>query len=83
MKKAVELKPDDALDNWNLGRLYDEMDKVELADKQFKKALALENDKERKREYVCLYAEFLKKRNRPGAAKYEKQNCPEGPSEDE
>jgi tetratricopeptide (TPR) repeat protein len=83
LKRAVALKPDDALDNWNLGRVYDELGKFGLADAQLRKAIALETEKEKKQEYVCLHSEFLKKRNRPGAAEYEKKNCPGGAPEDE
>ena len=83
LKRAVAMRPGDAPDNFSLGKLYDELDKVELADKFYKKALALPAEPEQKKESACLYAEFLKKRKKPNAARYEKEHCPDGlPDED-
>ena len=83
LKRAAAMQPDDALDNWNLGKLYDELGKTELADKFYKKSLSLTAEPEQKKESYCLYAEFLKKHKKPGAAAYEKAHCPGGlPDED-
>jgi len=83
VKRAVALKPDDPIDNWNMGRLYDRTDKVELADKFYRQAIRLEAEPEEKKDYECLYSEFLKKRRRPGAPAYEKQHCPGGLPDDD
>lgn len=83
LKRAVASAPGDALDNWNLGKLYDEMGKADLAEKFYMKSLALPCEPAQKKESQCLYAEFLRKHKRPNAAQYEKKNCPEGVPEEE
>lgn len=83
LKRAVDMKPDDALDNWNLGKLYDQTGKLDLADKFYRKSLALEKDAEQKKESDCAYSDFLKKNKRPGAEKYEKEHCPGGSPDDD
>jgi tetratricopeptide (TPR) repeat protein len=83
LKRAVEMKPDDPLDNWNLGKVYDQTGKIDLADKYYRKSLAEEKDPEQKKESDCAYSEFLKKNKRPGAGKYEKEHCPGGSPDDD
>ncbi|MBI3551174.1 MAG: tetratricopeptide repeat protein [Elusimicrobia bacterium] len=83
LKRAVALEPNDALDNWNLGKLYDELGKIELAEKFYKKSLAVERESEQKKESACAYAEFLKKHKKPGAAAYQRKNCPAEEPEDD
>jgi Flp pilus assembly protein TadD len=77
-KRAVKLAPEDPIDNWNLAKLYDLDGKIDLADASFKKAIKFQDDPDERQDYECFYSQFLKKRHRPGAAKYEAAHCPGG-----
>jgi Flp pilus assembly protein TadD len=81
--RAVKLAPNDPIDNWNLGKLYDAAGKIELADGFYRKAIKFQDDEEERKDFECGYAQFLKKRKRPGAAKYEAAHCPGGEPEDD
>jgi tetratricopeptide (TPR) repeat protein len=72
--KAVKLAPDDAIDNWNLARIYDYTGKTALADAAYQKSLALQSGEQRKRS-TCIYAEFVlsKKKDSKNACELQKQ----------
>ncbi len=76
--KAVELAPDDPIDNWNLARNYDLTGKVEMANQQYKKPLALDSDPERLKGDRCLYSDFLLKKmhDAKAACEFEKSCDP-------
>lgn len=78
-KKAVQLKPDDPIDLWNLGILYDATRKFDLADNIFRESLRFETDDETRKDHYCRYAEFLaqKRHQRKAACEIEKKNCPQ------
>lgn len=76
-KKAVALEPRDAINLWNLGRLYDLTAQLDSADRSYRKALALEKDAETLAEHRCAYSHFLaEKRNDPAqACRLAKTSC--------
>jgi tetratricopeptide (TPR) repeat protein len=77
LRKAVDLAPDDPIETWNLGRLYDFTNKTQLADQWYQKALALDTDPERRRNSACLYAQFVEKKlhDPKRACELQKANC--------
>jgi tetratricopeptide (TPR) repeat protein len=79
LKKAVDLAPDDPVNNWNLGRFYDFTDKDGLAEKYYLKSIALEEDADKRLWINCIFADFIEKKlgdmNR--ACALQKANCPE------
>jgi tetratricopeptide (TPR) repeat protein len=77
LRKAVELAPNDPIDTWNLGRLYDFTDKIQLADQWYQKALSLDTDAKRRRTNTCLYAKFVEKKlgDPKRACELQKANC--------
>jgi tetratricopeptide (TPR) repeat protein len=77
LRKAVELAPNDPIDTWNLGRLYDLTDKIQLADQWYQKALSLDTDAERRRTNTCQYAKFVEKKLRDPKrpCELQKANC--------
>lgn len=77
LKKAVELAPSDPIDTWNLGRVYDYMGKIKLADDWYQKSLALDTDAARRRSNTCLYAKFVetKLKDAKRACELQKANC--------
>jgi tetratricopeptide (TPR) repeat protein len=77
LQNAVELAPNDSLNAWDLGHAYDASDQVDLADKWYRKALALPPDQDMPTEVHCLYAEFVEKKlkDRPRACTLEKASC--------
>lgn len=78
-KKAVALEPLDPINLWNLGRLYDRTEQLALADRSYRKAIALEKDRETLTEHRCAYAHFLaeKRDDKAGACRLEKTSCDE------
>jgi len=78
LRKALELAPNDFVDAWNLARLYDYTEKLELADQWYRKALSLEPDPDKKREQSCAYAGFVEKKLKDSACACElqKASCP-------
>lgn len=83
LKRAVAISPQDAADNFSLGKLYDEMGDADLANRYLRRGVEFEKSPEQKREAGCVYAEFLKRRKRPKAEDYAKEHCPGGlPDED-
>jgi len=78
LKRAIELAPDDPIDNWNLGRLYDYTGKSELADQYYNKSMSVDTDTERLRENRCLYGYFVEKQlhDKKRACTLQKKNCP-------
>jgi tetratricopeptide (TPR) repeat protein len=77
LRKAVDLAPDDPIDTWNLGRLYDFTNQTQLADQWYQKALALDTDPESRRTSTCLYAQFVetKLHDPKRACELQKANC--------
>lgn len=59
LQKAVDLAPNDPINSWDLGRLYDYMGQNDLADQWYKKGIALESDPERLKVSSCIYAKFV------------------------
>jgi tetratricopeptide (TPR) repeat protein len=62
LKKAVELAPNDPMDNWNLARAYDYSDQADDAEKLYSKALALDPDSKEMPGSKCIYAGFVEKK---------------------
>lgn len=77
LQKAVDLAPNDPIDTWNLGRLYDFMGNVQMAEHWYQKALSLDTDAKRRRSNTCLYAKFVeqKLRDPKRACELQKENC--------
>jgi tetratricopeptide (TPR) repeat protein len=77
LQKAVDLAPNDPIDTWNLGRLYDFMGNIRMAEHWYQKALSLDTDSKRRRSKMCLYAEFVeqKLRDPKRACELQKENC--------
>jgi tetratricopeptide (TPR) repeat protein len=78
LRRAVELAPNDPIDTWNLGRMYDYAGKIELADRWYQKGLSLQTDPEKRRSGLCIYAEFVEKKlhETERACGLQKVNCP-------
>jgi len=78
LQKAVELAPNDSINAWDLGRVYDYLDRDSLADQWYQKALGLDTDLEERKHEWCVYAGFIevKLKDRARACALEKQNCP-------
>lgn len=76
-KKAVELAPNDPINNWNLARLYHYTNKFDLAEKYYVKSLSLESNVNKKKELSCVFAEFLEKKleDLDRACELQKENC--------
>jgi tetratricopeptide (TPR) repeat protein len=76
LKRAVEIKPTDPIDNWNLARAYDFMGKDDLAKDLYPKAISLANSEE-KRGMNCYYSHFVDKKLKDPvrACALQKQNC--------
>ena len=72
-QRAVALAPNDPIDVWNLGRMYDGAGQTAEADKWLQKALAMQSDAERR----CYYAHFIegKVHDRKRACQMEKADC--------
>jgi tetratricopeptide (TPR) repeat protein len=77
LKRAVELAPEDPIDTWNLGRLYDFMNKTDLADQWYQKALRLEKNADQLKTNSCIYGGFLEKKTKQikRACEIEKKYC--------
>jgi len=77
LRRAVDLAPDDPIDTWNLGRMYDFTNQDQLADQWYQKALALDTDAARRRSMACLYAQFVEKKlhDLKRACELQKANC--------
>jgi Flp pilus assembly protein TadD, contains TPR repeats len=78
LEKAVSLEPNDPIDNWDLGYLYELTDKLPLAEKYYRKGISVEADKEQLEVKYCSFAKFLEvKRNLLAeACELQKQHCP-------
>jgi tetratricopeptide (TPR) repeat protein len=59
LRRAVDLAPGDAIDNWNLGRFYEKQGDSKNAEPYFRKAVASEKDPERHQDMACNLARFL------------------------
>ena len=77
LRRAVELAPTDPVDTWNLARLYDFTDKLELAETWYQKALSLESDLSKRRQQSCTYSSFVehKLHDAKRACEIQKENC--------
>jgi tetratricopeptide (TPR) repeat protein len=77
LQKAVELAPNDPVNAWDLGRIYDYDGQFELADKWYQKGISLDTDPARRKESSCLYGEFVEKKlhDSKRACSLEKQDC--------
>jgi tetratricopeptide (TPR) repeat protein len=78
-EQAVALAPDDPLNNWNLARQYDYMGRIEEAEEQYTKALALYEGKKPTMPIFCYYAEFVQEKlqDKDRACAIRKERCPE------
>lgn len=56
-KRAVTINPDDPINKWNLGRVYDQQGELEAADQNYLEALALFGGTDAKAH--CDYAQFV------------------------
>jgi tetratricopeptide (TPR) repeat protein len=59
LRRAVELAPDDAIDNWNLGRFYERHGDAASAEPLYRKAVSLETNPERHQDMACNLGRFL------------------------
>jgi tetratricopeptide (TPR) repeat protein len=77
LQKAVELAPNDALDNWNLGHALDVANQTSEADKFYSKALTLDPDSKQMPGSKCLYAQFVqnKLQDKERACQLQKTDC--------
>lgn len=76
IKRAVELAPNDPIDNWNLARAYDFSGKDQLAAELYPKAIDLA-DPEQKKGMRCYYSEFVAKKLKEvdKACALQRENC--------
>lgn len=79
LKRAVDLAPEDPIDTWNLGRIYDFTGKSKLANRWYRRSLVLDSDPARLAENQCLYAEFVetKLRDLTRACALQRKHCAE------
>ena len=77
LQRAVELAPNDPIDTWNLGRLYDFTGNTKLADRWYQKSLTLDQEPDQKKQNLCLYGEFVEKKltDMKRACELQKANC--------
>jgi tetratricopeptide (TPR) repeat protein len=77
LQKATDLAPADPINAWDLGRAYDRTDRIELADKWYRKGLSLQHDPKQRSESSCLYAHFVEQKlhDRERACSLEKKDC--------
>ena len=59
LKRAVALAPDDAIDNWNLGRFHERHGDAASAEPLYRKAVLLEKNPERHQDMACNLGRFL------------------------
>ena len=59
LRRAVTLAPNDAIDNWNLGRFHDKHGDPVSAEPFYRKAVSLEKDPERHQDMACNFGRFL------------------------
>jgi tetratricopeptide (TPR) repeat protein len=62
LERAVALAPNDAMDNWNLGRAYDFSGQDDLAETYYSKSIALDPAGKDMPERNCIYAYFVEKK---------------------
>lgn len=79
LEKAVDLAPDDPINNWNLGRFYDFTEKNELAEKYYLKSISLEKDADKRSWINCIFSDFVETKlgDKNRACDLQKGNCPE------
>jgi len=77
LKEAVELAPNDAIDTWNLGRAYDFLDKNDLAEQWYSKAISIDPAGKGLEGRNCLYGEFVERtlHDEERACKLERASC--------
>jgi tetratricopeptide (TPR) repeat protein len=77
LQKAVQLAPNDPINAWDLGRIYDYAGQIDLANKWYQKGLSLETDPDQLKESSCIYAEFVEKKlhDPARACTLEKKDC--------
>lgn len=84
-REAVNLNPDDPINNWNLGRLYDYTGRIKDAEKYYSKSIELmKKNNDTGNEYFCIYAGFTyeKLNARERVCSFFKEYCPkESPEE--
>ena len=78
LQKSVALAPNDPMNAWDLGHVYEHTDQIALADKWYTVALALPPSPDLDPETKCLYAVFIEKKlkDRARACTLEKTSCP-------
>jgi len=62
LTRAVTLAPNDAIDNWNLGRFHEKHGDPASAEPFYRKAVALEKNSERHQDMACNLGRFLSMR---------------------
>ena len=77
LQKAVQLAPNDPINAWDLGRIYDYAGQIEMADKWYQKGMSLETDPQQLTEISCIYAIFveMKLHDQARACALEKKDC--------
>lgn len=77
LQEAVQLAPEDPIDNWNVGRVNDYLDKVEEAARWYQRALHLNWNQDDLKRNSCLYARFVEKKLKDSdrACPLQRQNC--------
>ncbi len=78
-RRAVELAPQDPINNWNLGRLYDYTGEVQLADEFYGNALRLSKGAGSGAVDACLYADFVEEKlqDTGRACRMRRDDCPD------
>jgi tetratricopeptide (TPR) repeat protein len=77
LQEAVKLAPNDPINAWDLGRIYDYAGQIDLANKWYQKGFSLETDPSRLKESSCIHAEFVEKKlhDPTRACGLEKKDC--------
>lgn len=79
VNQALALNADDALNNWNLARIFDVSGRHNQADGQYQKAIGLLEAQGQAQDVAyCMYADFLEKRlgQKQRSCEYSAVNCP-------
>ena len=78
LRRAVELEPDDSINNFDLARALEKMKDLDGAEKHYRKAVRVEKDAGRKREMRCDLGLFLHERGkRQEACAIQRESCDE------
>jgi tetratricopeptide (TPR) repeat protein len=79
LQRAVNLAPEDPIDNWNMGRVNHYLGNAQEADRWYRKAMGLKWDTDEVKGRDCFYAHFVEEKlnDLPRACELERMSCAE------